>query len=72
LLAEPGLVVGDNEPYAMDDQDYTAPHHALARGQDALELEVRQDLLQDDNGVARIARLLARLLPTAIAASATS
>jgi predicted N-formylglutamate amidohydrolase len=72
LRAEPGLVVGDNQPYAMDEQDYTAPHHAFARGLDALELEVRQDLLQDEEGSARIAELLARLLPTAIAASETA
>jgi len=60
-------VVGDNEPYRMDDVDYTAPHHAIGRGLDYLELEVRQDLLADAPGQARVAALLARLLPGALA-----
>jgi predicted N-formylglutamate amidohydrolase len=66
LRQEPGLVVGDNEPYAMDGVDYTAPFHAHRRGLDAVELEVRQDLLRDPAGVSRMAELFARLLPAAI------
>ena len=66
LAAEPGLVVGDNQPYAMDDVDYTAPRHAIARGLDYLEIEVRQDLIADPAGQARMADLLARLLPLAL------
>ena len=63
LRAEPGLVVGDNEPYAMDGTDYTAPFHAHLRGCDAVELEVRQDLLQDPVTADRMANLFIRLLP---------
>ena len=63
LRAEPGLVVGDNQPYAMDEVDYTAPRHADARGLDFLELEIRQDLLADAAGQATVAALLSRLLP---------
>lgn len=63
LRAEPGLVVGDNEPYAMDGTDYTAPFHAHLRGCDAVELEVRQDLLQDALSADRMAELFIRLLP---------
>ena len=66
LRREPGLVVGDNEPYAMTDVDYTAPFHAHLRGLDAVELEVRQDLLQDPADAARIAELFIRLLPRLI------
>lgn len=65
LAAEPGLVVGDNQPYAMDNVDYTIPRHAIARGLPYLELEVRQDLIFDAAGVARFADLLARVVPAA-------
>jgi predicted N-formylglutamate amidohydrolase len=41
---DPALV-GDNEPYRMDGTDYTVPRHAISRGLDYIELEVRQDLL---------------------------
>lgn len=54
--------VGDNQPYAMDDIDYTAPRHAIANGLDYLEIEVRQDLLADEAGQARVAAFLAPLL----------
>jgi len=59
--------VGDNEPYRMDEVDYTIPHHAIGRGLDYVELEVRQDLLADDAGQAAVAELLARVLPAALA-----
>ncbi len=62
LTRESGWTVGDNAPYAMDDVDYTAPHHATARGLDYLELEIRQDLIADDAGVARVAPVLLRML----------
>jgi predicted N-formylglutamate amidohydrolase len=63
LRAEPGLVVGDNEPYAMDGIDYTIPLHAIARGLDYVELETRQDLIADAEGVRRFTDLLERALP---------
>ncbi len=66
LEAEPGLTVGDNAPYAMDDIDYTAPRHAQARGLQYLELETRQDLIADPTGQARFAELYARLIPQAL------
>ena len=65
LRVEEGLVVGDNEPYAMDGQDYTAPTHAVARGLDVLEIEVRQDLLTDAGWRERLTELFARLIPAA-------
>lgn len=69
LRAEPGIgEVGDNEPYAMDGTDFTIPHHAIRRGLDYAELEVRQDLIADAAGQARVAALLARVLPEALAA----
>ena len=56
------LVVGDNQPYAMDAIDYTIPRQAKARGLDYLELEVRQDLIAEPDGQARMATLLAPLI----------
>jgi predicted N-formylglutamate amidohydrolase len=71
LAREDGLMVGDNEPYAMDGIDYTAPRHGSGPGRDMLELEVRQDLIADPAGQARFAALLARLLPAALAMAPT-
>ncbi len=69
LREEAGHLTGDNEPYAMNDQDHSAPRHALARGLDYLELEVRQDLIADAAGVERVADILLRRLAEARAAT---
>ncbi len=66
LRGEGDLVVGDNEPYAMDRIDYTVPRHAFAAGLPYVEIEVRQDLLADAAGIAAWAERLARLLPAAL------
>jgi predicted N-formylglutamate amidohydrolase len=60
-------LVGDNQPYSMDGTDFTVPHHAVARGLDYLELEVRQDLIDDDAGQAEIAVAIAPMLAGAAA-----
>lgn len=44
------LTVGDNEPYAMDETDYTVPFHAFARNLRYAEIEVRQDLIASPSG----------------------
>lgn len=62
LGAEGDLVVGDNEPYAMDSIDYTIPRHAFAAGLPYVEIEVRQDLVSDAAGIAAWAARLGRLL----------
>ncbi len=62
LRAEGDLVVGDNEPYAMDSIDYTIPRHAFAAGLPYVEIEVRQDLVSDAAGIAAWAARLGRLL----------
>jgi predicted N-formylglutamate amidohydrolase len=62
LQARGELTVGDNQPYAMDDIDYTAPVHAQARGLAYLELETRQDLLSEAAGQERFAALYAEML----------
>ena len=67
LHAEPGLVVGDNEPYSgRDPSDYTVGVHGEAHGRPHVCIEVRQDLLQSASGVLewgeRFARVLTPLL----------
>jgi predicted N-formylglutamate amidohydrolase len=51
LAREPGVVSGDNEPYRMDGIDHTIPLHAYPGALAYLEIEFRQDLLADDEGV---------------------
>ena len=68
LSAEDGLVVGDNEPYAVSDRtDYTVPVHGERRGLPHVEIEIRQDLITKPAGQADWAERLARLLPAAYA-----
>jgi predicted N-formylglutamate amidohydrolase len=66
LRAEPGLVVGDNEPYDGALAGDTVDRHATARGLASALIEIRQDLIADDAGAdewaERFARLLAPLL----------
>jgi predicted N-formylglutamate amidohydrolase len=51
LRREHGLIVADNEPYFLNDAtDYTIPHHAEKRALPHVEIEVRQDLLFDEEG----------------------
>ncbi len=65
------LVVGDNEPYRIDAEDYGIPVHALARGLPNALLECRQDLL-DTPGAARAwAGRLAGMLENALQAQET-
>jgi predicted N-formylglutamate amidohydrolase len=61
LRAEPDLVVGDNEPYAVSDEtDYTIPVHGEARGLINTGIEIRQDLIADQAGQRQWADRLAR------------
>ncbi|UZK67657.1 N-formylglutamate amidohydrolase [Sphingomonas sp. M1-B02] len=55
------LVVGDNEPYAMDGIDYTVPRHAYP-ARPYVEVEIRQDLLASADQQADWARILAEAL----------
>lgn len=62
LRAEPDLVVGDNEPYAVtDDTDYTIPVHGERRGLMNTGIEIRQDLISDAAGETQWAERLARV-----------
>jgi predicted N-formylglutamate amidohydrolase len=66
LEAEQGMIVGDNEPYAVNDAtDYTIPMHGERRGLHHSLIEIRQDLIAGENGQRAWALILARLLPQA-------
>ncbi len=63
LRREDGLVIGDNEPYAVSEQtDYAAIVHGERRGLPYVEVEVRQDLIADAAGCAAWSERLARAL----------
>ena len=59
LRADPELVVGDNEPYAVSDEtDYAIPVYGEQRGLHHVGIEIRQDLITEEAGQARWASLL--------------
>ena len=58
--------IGDNEPYRFDDTDYTIPRHALARGMDWVELEIRQDMLASPDNIETMAAMLTNVLADAL------
>jgi predicted N-formylglutamate amidohydrolase len=68
LLKEPGIVVGDNEPYSgRDERGYSMPKHAEAEGLPHALFEVRQDLIADAAGVTEWADRLTRVLRDVLA-----
>ncbi len=70
LRANPGISVGDNEPYsARDHFDFSQEHHATTAGLPSALVEIREDLIRDEQGVARLAGLLGDALETALAAA---
>ena len=71
LEAEGDLVIGRNEPYAVDfDKDYSIPIHGEARGCPYAEFELRQDLIETPDQQQAWGERLARTLRTALANSA--
>jgi len=67
LEARGDLVVGDNQPYAMDGIDHSIPRHAFAARRLYAETEIRQDLLATDEQQAGWSDLLAPLFRDAAA-----
>ncbi len=68
LRAEPGLLVGDNEPYSgRHPADYTVDTHGDRHGRPHVCIEVRQDLLASPQGIAQWAARLARILAPLLA-----
>ena len=62
LRAEPGLVVGENEPYSGFIHGYAQKLHGLAQVLPHAQIEVRQDLIGDEAGQKHWAGILARVL----------
>jgi predicted N-formylglutamate amidohydrolase len=62
LSAEPGLLVGDNEPYDGALSGDTVDRHATRRGLANALIEIRQDLIAVEEGAAEWAARFARLL----------
>jgi predicted N-formylglutamate amidohydrolase len=63
LRREPGLSIGDNEPYFVSDAtDYSIPRHGEARGLPHVEIEIRQDLVSDAAGQSEWAGRITRAL----------
>lgn len=60
FAAMPGIEAALNEPYRIDADDYTIPVHGDGRGKLAVLVEIRQDLIADEDGQARWAAMLAR------------
>jgi predicted N-formylglutamate amidohydrolase len=64
-LGEAGFLVGDNEPYSgKAPQDFTIDHHAEANGLPHVGIEIRQDLIADEDGVKEIAQVFATIIRT--------
>jgi predicted N-formylglutamate amidohydrolase len=62
LRGEAGLVVGDNQPYAVSDvTDYTIPVHGEAGGLINTGIEIRQDLIAAPEGQREWAERLIRI-----------
>ena len=58
-----GYKVGDNEPYSgKAPQDFTIDHHAEELGLPHVGIEIRQDLIDDDAGVAEISEVMHRII----------
>jgi predicted N-formylglutamate amidohydrolase len=70
LKREDDIIAGDNEPYRMDETDYTVPRHAFSNGLAYVEIEIRQDLIADPRSQTRMGNRFAALLTAAAKASA--
>ncbi|NNC76865.1 MAG: hypothetical protein HKN77_02815, partial [Woeseiaceae bacterium] len=58
-----GFMVGDNEPYSgKAPADYTIDTHAEGNGLPCVGIEIRQDLIKDEAGVARIGNIMRRTI----------
>jgi len=62
-LADAGFTVGDNEPYSgRAPQDFTIDNHAEAAGLPHVGIEVRQDLIDHNEGVRKVAGILHEII----------
>ncbi len=67
LRGNPAICVGDNEPYhAGDPCGYTVKTHAEDRGHPHVLIEIRQDLIDSEVGVAKWSGILGEALQTVL------
>ncbi|HXJ00636.1 MAG TPA: DUF1244 domain-containing protein [Micropepsaceae bacterium] len=71
LGKEDGLVIGDNEPYSGELENDCLYRHGTMNGLPHVLIEMRQDLIGDDIGIARWAARLEAALRDALAAMGT-
>ena len=58
-----GICIGDNEPYSgRHPHDFTIDHHAEPAGLPHVGIEVRQDLVSNEDGARKWAAILAEAL----------
>lgn len=62
LSQEPDLLIGDNEPYQVNQVDYTIPVHGTRRDLPRVLVELRQDLVTHERGQREWADRLATAL----------
>lgn len=72
LRREPDLVVGDNEPYSGALENDCLYRHGTMNGLPHVLIEVRQDLIADEAGIARWAERLETILRDALQAMGPS
>ena len=68
IRANPGVVVGDNEPYsARDHFDFSQEFHASSAGIPSALVEIRDDLIRDRAGIALHADMLGEAMAGVVA-----
>ena len=66
-LTEAGFLVGDNKPYSgKDPEDFTLDYHAETIGLPHVGIEIRQDLINNDDGVMRISNTLQKVISSLV------
>ena len=66
-LTEAGFLVGDNKPYSgKDPEDFTLDYHAETIGLPHVGIEIRQDLINHDDGVMRISNALQKVISSLV------
>lgn len=62
-FSQAGYFVGDNEPYSgKAPQDYTIDNHAEKIGLPHIGIEIRQDLVDDAEGIEEVARVMHEII----------
>ena len=66
-LTEAGFLVGDNKPYSgKDPEDFTLDYHAESIGLPHVGIEIRQHLINHDDGVMRISNALQEVISSLV------